>query len=769
MPLLGPTIPKEEFEPELRQRKRKEVFQTVTGPSRAVIAKKVDRETAEGWKVAKKNVKSTRMSMSKSGEEQLEDELWCILARMGFNELSKGRDFQIATENGEPPHQVDIFAKDDEIALTAECAFRNNPGKQDMAALISDVQSNRESVLHTIQSHYGSEPKLKLKPLIASRNISWSQSDLTECARVGIAVITDKEIDYYTALVQHLKHAARYQFLAHMFEGKKVSGLAKQVLATQGKMGNHTFYTFLARPEELLKISYVGHKASRDIENLETYQRMLQPKRLRQIAKYINNGGKFPTNIVINFKTRKRTRLKFDEQQKLGEETLGVLHLPANYASAWIIDGQHRLYGYAQARENNGFENDKSTIPVLAYENLPVDKEMDLFIDINSKQVKVSTGLLVELYSDLHWKSSNTEEAFQALLSRVASRLNSEKTSPLFERMVVSGRRKTRYRCLTQTSIRDGLIHARLLGSPKDDEIKPGPLSTVEPCNYEANLTKSLAVLTECLRMCQVKVPAHWDLGDASGGYLCTNNGIRALLHVIKDLSDHIAKVEEEDLCLLSAEDVVDKISPYLNRLTKFFASASSDEIRAFRGIGSSLTAVRQQSYGMEAHIREEFKDFQPAGLQEYLDSRDAAGTDEAAKKVTEIHRRLFNYVICTLKRELGTENKQWWTKGIPKEIRKECSAAWEEKDREGEEESNLHLISYIKICRGNWPMFKDVISLGERDKDNSQKCAKWIGELNEIRKITAHPERGILSKDQVDFVNNVFVRVEQHLPNESG
>ena len=245
-----------------------------------------------------------------------------------------------------------------------------------------------------------------------------------------------------------------------MFGGQKIEGLARKVVATRGKMGGETFYTFLIRPDELLKIAYVGHKASRDIENLETYQRMLQPRRLRKISEYINGGGKFPTNIVVNLKAD----VRFEATANFGEEALGLLHLPPIYASAWIIDGQHRLYGYAYARGAGGFNQDSTVLPVLAYQNLPADKEMNLFIDINSKQVKVSTGLLVELYADLHWGSSDPEEAFQALLSRMASRLNSERTSPLYDRMVVTGKKKTQYRCLTQTSARDGLGRCQTIG-----------------------------------------------------------------------------------------------------------------------------------------------------------------------------------------------------------------------------------------------------------------------------------------------------------------
>ena len=116
---------------------------------------------------------------------------------------------------------------------------------------------------------------------------------------------------------------------------------------------------------------------------------MLHRQRLKKISEYINAGGRFPTNIVVNLKTSKKTGLKFDVIEKFENEMLGKLSLPANYASAWIIDGQHRLYGYAYARASDGFKHDTTMIPVLAYENLPADKEMNLFIDINSKQVKV--------------------------------------------------------------------------------------------------------------------------------------------------------------------------------------------------------------------------------------------------------------------------------------------------------------------------------------------------------------------------------------------
>ena len=761
---LGPLVSGDEITTELRSRKQKDIYKTVSGSSRKIIAAKVKLEEADGWRIVRRNAKSTRMAKPKPAAEQLEDEVWSVLAQMGFKEMSKGRQFTIAVGDGLPSRQIDVFAKDDESVIIVECTQRDTPGRKSMVQLIEKIRAIREDLHKSIRKAYG-QYKLKVKYVIATRNISWSDADLAKCKQAQIAVITDGELNYYASLAQHLKHAARYQFLGHMFAGQKIDGLVKEVVATRGKMGGETFYTFLIRPDELLKIAYVGHKASRDIENLETYQRMLQPRRLKKIAEYINDGNKFPTNIVANLKTGRKTKLRFDIKERYGDEALGVLHLPPLYASAWIIDGQHRLYGYAYAREQKAFKQDSTVLPVLAYENLPSDKEMNLFIDINSKQVKVSTGLLVELYADLHWRSSDPEEAFQALLSRIASRLNSERTSPLHDRMVVTGKRKDQYRCLTQTSIRDGLRVAKLLGMFTKGAVLPGPLSTIRADEYEANLKKALSVLSDCLMMFSNELSSHWETGDGQGGYLCTNNGIRALFHIIEDIAEHIRQKDGTNLYQLSAEETFTAIKPFLQVLIDFFKSASGQEVQAFRRIGSSLTAVRQQAYGMEAHINEKIPSFKPSGLREYLESRNEAGTEEAAAKVTKIHRRLFDYVIGTLKEHYGIEKKAWWTKGIDLKIRQKCTAEWEAKDREGEEESQLYLISYIDICHDNWDLVKDVISLGARDKNNKRANTKWIKDLNEIRKITTHPERGVLTTDQVDFVNGLFENVEKYFP----
>ena len=136
--------------------------------------------------------------------------------------MSKGRQFAIAVDDDHEPEQVNIFAKDDETAIIVHCVYRNEHGRKNMTALVDKILSIREPAFKTVRKFYEEHGKLKLRHVMATRNIAWSEADLSKCKDAGIAVIGDREIDYYALLVRHLKQAARYQFLAHMFHGQKI-------------------------------------------------------------------------------------------------------------------------------------------------------------------------------------------------------------------------------------------------------------------------------------------------------------------------------------------------------------------------------------------------------------------------------------------------------------------------------------------------------------------------------------------------------------------
>jgi DNA sulfur modification protein DndB len=318
---------------------------TVSAAKKEALALKVEGEIADGWSIKKRNKKSVKMEKLKPPDRQLEDDVWCILYKMGFKELSEARVCMIKLGEHSPPRQVDVFAKDEETVFIVECTHAQEAGSKSVKALVDKINGIRADVIKAIHSHYGKNPKLKVKWAIATRNIEWRAADRKRAQESSIGVITENDIAYFDKLTKHLKEAARYQFLGRYLKGEKVEGLRIEVPATRGSMGGVTFYNFLISPFDLLKIGYISHKTASSADDFETYQRMVKPSRLTNIAKYIDEGGKFPTNIVVNFKPK--SGLQFHKIQSFEDTTFGRLILPGQYAAAWIIDGQHRLYGFA--------------------------------------------------------------------------------------------------------------------------------------------------------------------------------------------------------------------------------------------------------------------------------------------------------------------------------------------------------------------------------------------------------------------------------------
>ncbi len=707
------------------------------------------------------------MEKDKPLDEQLEDELWCIVAKMGFDELSDGRVFTIHAGDEVPPRQIDVFAKDREAALLIECTQCETPKKKSMATLIEKIESMKGKIANSIKDQYGVTPKLKIRWAIATRNIEWPEVDLKKAEAAKIVVLRDAEIDYYNRLSDHLKKGAKYQFLSHIFSNEEISGLQDiKVPATRGTMGGDKYYTFLIKPSELLKIAYISHKASRNVEDLATYQRMLNPKRLKSIAKYIDKGGQFPTNIVVNIKDSKG--MLFQPGDMKGDSPFGTLQLPPRYATAWIIDGQHRLYGYAHS-QRAAKQDDKTTFPVLAYEKLSPSKEAQLFVDINYQQVRVPKNLLIELYSNLKWDSEDPRERISALRSRIILSLAQRKTSPINGRLKTEGTKKSYQRCLTITNLNDGLDENKLLGEIKGATFKPGPLYDSLSGDPQKTLSKATDVLTGYFSFFAASLPEHWNAGDARQGYLCTNLGVRALLKVLKEICIHVGKSEEIDLDSCEASRIVEYLKPYTGPVIEYFGEAAPENLKAFKD--SSKAGVTRSAMNMMCSINEKFNKFCPKELDNYLQSIDKEGTIEAAKKLDEIEERLFAVTMMLLKKKYGDG---WWYDGIPKKIRDDCLVRHDEDRGAKEKEQYIYFIDYYTIAASDWELFQGSYSFSK--EGGKEKQLKWIKDLNKVRQTTHHAPKWPALKEQVALVREYHAKVmekfklpeEEPVPNSS-
>lgn len=237
-----------------------------------------------------------------------------------------------------------------------------------------------------------------------------------------------------------------------MLPGKQVTGLTIKIPAIKTKMGGDNCYSFSISPEYLLKISYVSHRAKGKASDIDTYQRMLSKSRLKKIREFITNDGIFPTNIILNFDKGRLSFQKSTQESETPENLdagiLGWLEIRPAYKSAWIIDGQHRLFAYS------GHERAfKSKVSVLAFEGLKPSKQAELFIDINAKQKSVKQSLLEELYAELHWDADDVSTRISAIISKALQDLNQDRECALFQRIQTTDASKDFVKCITLTNV----------------------------------------------------------------------------------------------------------------------------------------------------------------------------------------------------------------------------------------------------------------------------------------------------------------------------
>lgn len=737
---------------------------TVSAANKEALAAKVAAEELDGWRVLRQNRRSVRMAKDKPIDRQLEDDIWSLLFRMGFCELNASRTFTVDIDGRSPPRQLDVFAKDDETVFIVECTHSREAGPKSIKALVDKIAAIREGVIKAVHTHYGREPRLKVKFAIATRNVEWRKADQDRIRAAGIVAITEDDYNYFSKLTGLLRTAARFQFLGRYLAGEKVEGLRTKVPATRGKAGGTTFYSFLISPHDLLRVAYISHRQKTSNDDFDTYQRMVKPNRLSAIGKFIDAGGKFPTNIVINLKTE--NPLQFDIQQSFEDTATGLLSLPGQYGTAWVIDGQHRLYGYAYSgREKT---NDSTVISVLAYENLPLRDEIGMFIDINTQQVKVTRILVNEIISAMDINDDDPAKRLDAMHAQLALRMDQYPSSPIRARVQTVSQEKSSFRCLTLTSLVDGVQESGLLGNIHKTKrspatLLPGALAAVTGESVPT-LQRAVVILSRYLSLFANRLEAHWLLGDSKGGYLCTNNGIRSLLLVLKQLIAHVERQDEVKAALLDPEDLVKRIEQFVSPLVEYFMHADATAIGSFRSKGSSLHSVSQNALQMEAIIHESIPTFGRREVLEYMASRDVEGTKQARGMIDEVNKIIYDDVVAELKEKYGEEKDAWWTQGVPKAIRATCLQNWNEKNCELNPWNYMFLSYYPDIITfgENWDLFKDRYNFYGRGK--KADLVRWIGKLNSARTITHHAEKGPLSKEEVDYVRRVHDLVKRFI-----
>ncbi len=693
----------------------------------------------KGWQIERKLKTTMRLSKPKPLGIHLEDRVWTLLYRMGFDFMS-GQGGGRLTINPKSDQavtsQIDIVAVDSEVAIAIECkSSERYTRKPAFAEELAKHGALKPSFTTAVRRDLPTVGKRLYGFAMFTVNYSLSSNDKIRAEEQQIALLDEKDLEYYEQLVSHLGPAAKYQFLSEVFSGRPIPNLEIKVPAIKTKMGRRTAYSFAISPSYLLKIAYVSHRAKGKASDVNTYQRMLRKSRLRSVKQYIeSNDGIFPTNIVVNLEKKPqfdRVAQETDSDQGL----LGWLTLRPSYGSAWIIDGQHRVFAYSGSKRAA-----TSKLAVLAFESLEPSLQAKLFIDINAQQKSVKQSLLQELYSELHWDAYDAKLRISAVVAKSVQNLGEDPESPFAGRIQLAESSRDDTRCISLDAMSKALNQSDLyLSQNKRGVDDPGPLWAAT--SSLDMMQRTCAVLNVWFQELANGAPEWWALGRGPGGGLSMNDSIVANIMVLRSVFDHLRELGNR-LDSVYDEELQQLIRPYAQIVGKHLGSFSIEQrkgYRELRGIQGQTARARR----IQLAIRHSVPDYSPTGLDEFMEEERLESNHQARALIEHIEQLLQKSVIEELQREFGVDADRWWFDGVPEKIRKSATALFEEdKGDRGERYHYFNLIDYRDIINNNWNIFGDFLAQGSSNIKKERRT-NWIVDVNEARKIVAHASSG--------------------------
>ncbi|MCF7821471.1 MAG: DGQHR domain-containing protein [Mariprofundaceae bacterium] len=703
----------------------------------------------DGWELVPNKLKSLeKIKKKKHHGEAFEARVWGLFARMGFEHINSDSDFKIKYGDG-LSKQIDVIVCDPEVVLVVECKSSEAKRKgTSYKEKIGEFASLKDSIREAIYDVFPDKPSVAF--IFATSDIILPDNDKKRLEGFSIHHFNQDVIDYYEQLTDHLGEAAKYQLFGTLFSGQTIRNLSVRVPAIRGKVASGaTFYSFSIDPKALLKLGFVLHRSDASEEASKAYQRLVKKGRLAQVSDFIDNGGYFPNSIIINIQTKK---LRFEEAEKIEHDsktTMGVLHLPKSYKSAFIIDGQHRLFGYAKSANDS-----HHTIPVVAFHNLPDDEQTSIFVDINHSQKSVPANLLQSLMADFHWGSSNERLAIGALKTRLFTVLNADDASPFYHRLVLAEEAKSHTRCLTLKTLKDWGLSSKTnyFGILKGDVlIQDGHLTCKD---YDATLKKSKEFFNAIFGKIEDDIGYQWALGSAPEGFIAMNVGVSSTIRIIDDVLEFLVKSKNISPNKLSGKELAEQTFPYLNSVIRFIAKLDSEGIKKLRGILGS-GAVNKVVREFQFSIHEDIPEFNPEGLEQWI--KDNSGQYNDASYQIGYHQiePILDVHIKTVLNKLYGE-KFWWNKGVPAVVQKQCATARiESPSDEVNDWAFLTPIHYFNIVtdKNNWKEFEKTLAAPGTDNSSKDKKFSWIQEFNLIRQKYSHPQRENISEEEHLFL----------------
>jgi DGQHR domain-containing protein len=201
------------------------------------------------------------------------------------------------------------------------------------------------------------------------------------------------------------------------------------------------FYVGKINIQDLLSISYadvrrIEREEKNDIETYFGIQRNLSNSRVKEIADYVRTlDATFPSSILIAISSNDIDNPVEDGFVEFDPLTKCLL-IKKNENIAHIIDGQHRVFGFKKALENNDLFKDKINqfdLMVTIFIDMDPERQAIVFSTINKAHTKVNKSLVYDLFDLAKTQSP------QRSSHNIVKLLNEKDNSPFKDKIKMLG------------------------------------------------------------------------------------------------------------------------------------------------------------------------------------------------------------------------------------------------------------------------------------------------------------------------------------------
>lgn len=637
-------------------------------------------------------------SEKKDFGKDFEDEVKFFLEdKLNFSDVMGGQGFHIAPFGKK--NQIDACGRYGDILFVFECKAS---GRRTKKNLRQDILATKERARMVLKSYreipeYANCNYVKFIFITKKIEIPETEKDLlNKDTEPHFWYADENMLEYYSDLHEKVGEYATYNFLAD-FGIRPPENDVLKVAAVKTKIGDYHTYSFYAPPKQLLKFSYVARRRSLN-ENF--YQRMLDKNRIKKIQNFIDNGGIFPTNVIISLKHGDK---EFTKDRDISGSEVGTLTIKNSYSACWIIDGQHRLYSHAKSKSEN-------LIPCIAFDNIDIEDERRFFLEINREQKPIQPDLIWDL------EGLASPDSYKGIISNVVRTLNNR--DPFLDKVYIPVKGSRANKAVNMAAFCNGIVNAQIT-----KQNPPSVIGMQNPLFTDVTRTMTNRTASTLERFF---LNLKEEFNEDQINFVFGNAGIPIMLYIFEPILAHIGRIPNYA-----------DLNPYTKLIGEFFNQhySNPEDIRKLRSETNSEGARKSIARQMGLYIRKGIRDrlFWPKMEQ-----------DEFVSEIISMEREIA-FIIAE---RLSDITVGWEKQRVPQSIYIVAKKRMEQDGTVFHE--NLSLGDEIQIImrEDNWKEVFQSFFISKKGFKDQSEVNLAFRYLSEIRNPASHGKSIITDKD---------------------